>query len=59
MKKSQSELKRTQVKFLTSESLKKAIDDRAWMLRLSAGEYLRSLVEADLRRQSKRLVGRD
>ena len=54
------------VKVLFTQAMKKEASRRTLELALngklkeaSMGEYVRSLVEADLRRQSKRLAGRD
>ena len=58
-KKPASELMNTQVKFRTTEAFKEKMDRRAWRLRLSAGQYLRNLVEEDLKRKISDVIGRD
>ena len=54
-----SEVMNTQVKFRATESFKEKMDRRAWKLRLSTGQYLRNLVEEDLKRKLSDVIGRD
>ena len=58
-KKHPNELLNVQVKFRATESFKEKMDRRAWRLRLSTGQYLRNLVEEDLKRKLSDVIGRD